>query len=305
MPALLEQALDELTTPSPETWRQARQLSTIAALNPIRELLKRLPEHCLGNYQQSPRIRDEEFQPQSLQRFWSDARWDGMALGVSLSTQQSLNAVLRKMPGTGDPNLNAPRPPLRAKLWSEVRLPSSEHALLLFCPTSSPDVCDEAAGRVLAHLCQAPFYERMRVQLQLGYAVFSGFRQVAGRAGLLFGVQSPNTPAAEILEHVQTFIDTLPALVRAQNPTDLASECRELASRTRLDEQELDQAGEALWQARLAGHSSDFMDQLRKALLRQRPDSLEQAARQIAKAEAGWLCLANGPAADESWNAVK
>ncbi|CAG9933281.1 hypothetical protein [Candidatus Nitrotoga arctica] len=47
------------------------------------------------------------------------------------------------------------------------------------------------------------------------------------------------------------------------------------------------------------------MDLLRKAFLRQRPDLLEQAAGQIARAEAGWLCLANGPAGDESWQVVK
>ncbi|MDE1166983.1 MAG: pyrroloquinoline quinone biosynthesis protein PqqF [Pseudomonas sp.] len=305
MPALLEQALDELTTPTPETWRQARQPSTQPALIPIRELLKRLPEHCLGHYQSPPRIRDEELQPMTLQRLWGGARWDGMAVGLSPAQQQALNAALRKMPGKGDPNLITTRLPLHEKLWSEVALDASEHAVLLFCPTASTEVSDEAAWRVLAHLCQAPYYQRMRVDLQLGYAVFSGFRQIAGRAGLLFGVQSPSTPLAEIIDHLQAFVQTLPALVRGQNPASLASECRELASRSSFEEQDLDQASEALWQARLAGHPSDFMELLRKALLRQRADLLEEAAEQVAKASAGWLCLANGPAVDETWQVAK
>ena len=44
---------------------------------------------------------------------------------------------------------------------------------------------NQAVYRLLAHRLQGPFYQRLRVELQLGYAVFSALRQVQGHTGLL------------------------------------------------------------------------------------------------------------------------
>ncbi|EIK98690.1 pqqF protein [Pseudomonas sp. M47T1] len=305
MPALVEQALENLTQPSPEVWRQVGQLSPPAPLIPIRELLKRLPEHSLGYYQPPLRGRDEHLQPPLLQRLWSESRWDGLALGLSPAVSQALSVALLRMPGHADARLCQPPLPLHGRTWSQVTTDSSEQALLLFCPAAGEQIIDQAAWQLLAQLCQSPFYQRMRVELQLGYAVFSGFRQVAGRPGLLFGVQSPSTPLAQILEHIQAFLNTLPALIRAQSGSAFSNQCRDLAARTSLTDMELSQAAESLWQARLGGHSSDFIDQLRKAFGRLRSDALHQAASQLLEAQAGWLCLANGPAVDESWQVAQ
>ncbi len=303
--ALVEQALENLTQPSPEVWRQAAQLNAPAALIPIRELLQRLPEHSLGYYQTPLRGRDEHLQPAMLQRLWSEARWDGMTLGLSPSVAQALNAVLLKMPGRQDTALCQPPLPLHGRTWSQVATDSNEQALLLFCPTAGDQIIDQAAWQMLAQLSQAAFYRRMRVELQLGYAVFSGFRQVAGRSGLLFGVQSPSTSMADILEHVQVFLHTLPGLIRACSGPALANECRDLAARTSLADMELGLAADSLWQARLAGHSSDFIDQLRKAFGRLRTDILLHAAQQLLEAQAGWLCLANQPPVDTTWQVAQ
>ena len=301
MPALVEQALEHLTQPAPELWRQAGQLSAAPPLIPIRELINRLPEHSLGYYQAPLRGRDEQLQAPMLQRLWADARWDGMALGLSPAVSQALNAVLLKMPGRADTNLCQPPLPLRGRIWSQVITDSSEQAVLLFCPAPNEAIVDQAAWQLLGQLCQSAFYQRMRVDLQLGYAVFSSFRQVAGRPGLLFGVQSPSTPLKEIVDHIQVFLHTLPALIHSHSGNAFSDQCRDLAARTSLADMELGQAAESLWQARLGGHSSDFIDQLRKAFGRLRSDALVQAAQQLTEAQAGWLCLANGPAVDEQW----
>lgn len=76
-------------------------------------------------------------------------------------------------------------------VWNRLETQGDEHAVLLFCPTPTQDLSDEAAWRLLAQLCQTPFYQRLRVELQLGYAVFSGLKQINGQTGLLFGAQSP------------------------------------------------------------------------------------------------------------------
>ncbi len=305
MPALVEQALEHLTQPAPELWRQAGQLQLPAPLIPIRELLKRLPEHSLGYYQSPLRGRDEQLHPPLLQRLWSEAHWDGLALGLNPAVSQALNVALAKMPGQADTRLCQPPLPLHGRTWSVVTTDSSEQALLLFCPCAGESIADQAAWQLLAQLCQSPFYQRMRVELQLGYAVFSGFRQVAGRPGLLFGVQSPSATMAEILDHVETFLQGLPSLIRAQSGTVLSNQTRDLAARTSLIDMELAQAAESLWQARLGGHSSDFIDQLRKAFARVRNDTLLQAASQLLEAQAGWLCVANGPAVGKKWQAAQ
>ena len=169
------------------------------ALMPIRQLLKALPDHCL-----------EHTESDDLQQLWSSARWDGLAIGLSAQTQAAMGLALSRVPGTADTQLT-PAPSIRSQhLWSTVDTGSSEHALLLFCPTATQDIADEAAWRLLAHLCQTPFYQRLRVELQLGYAVFSGLRQIHGQTGLLFGVQSPSVAPAELLQHIEQFLNELP-----------------------------------------------------------------------------------------------
>ena len=90
---------------------------------------------------------------------------------------------------------------------------STEAALLLFCPAPSQSLADEAAWRLLGHLLQGPFYQRLRVELQIGYAVFSGIRQINGQTGLLLGVQSPSVSLEGIADHLHTFLQQLPTLI--------------------------------------------------------------------------------------------
>ncbi len=101
-------------------------------------------------------------------------------------------------------NLPPDLPTIRAgKHWATQASSSSEDAVLVFCPAPTTSIEDEAAWRLLAHLAQAPFYQRLRVELQLGYAVFSGLRQIDGRTGLLFGVQSPTSSAKQLFAHIR------------------------------------------------------------------------------------------------------
>jgi coenzyme PQQ biosynthesis probable peptidase PqqF len=299
MPALLEQALEMLASPAPEVWRQTGQGNAEPVLAPIRELLKRLPEHSLGQFQN--RISDEDLRPLALQKLWASARWDGLAMGLDEADCNALNGVLRKMPGTPCTTLATLPTTLQGKVWSEVACPSSEHALLLFCPPAAIGIADEAAWRMLAHLCQTPFYKRLRVDLQLGYAVFSGLRQIAGRPGLVFGVQSPSASLADVLAHIESFIDELPALIGALDLSTLDAQARELASQVLIDDMAAAQAAQLLWQARQAGHSTDYPNQLYRALLVLQPGDLLAAAQQLREAAGGWLCLANGPVPDASW----
>ncbi len=292
MPSVLEHVLKELTKPDAAV---SQAESTSVALIPIRQLLKALPDHCLGHAANSD----------DVQQLWSSARWDGLAIGLSAQTQAAMGLALSRIPGAPDNQLTPPSSILTQHLWSTVDTASSEHALLLFCPTATQEMADEAAWRLLAHVCQTPFYQRLRVELQLGYAVFNALRQIHGQTGLLFGVQSPNIAPVELLQHIEQFLNRLPELINALDDTAFNVQRQALADQFSSAALTTDQAAELLWQGKLAGRSSDYLTQLSEAILRIDRTALLAAARRLNQAEGGRLCLANSLAPGTPWQAAK
>lgn len=292
MPTVLEHALKELTTPD-ASFSQEEPPS--AALMPIRQLLKALPDHCLE------RTADSD----DLIQLWSSARWDGLATGLSAQTQAAMGLALSRVPGTADNQLTPPSPINAQHLWSAVDTGSSEHALLLFCPTATANIADEAAWRLLAHFCQTPFYQRLRVELQLGYAVFSALRQIHGQTGLLFGVQSPSVAPLDLLEHIEHFLSGLAGMIEDINDETFIDQRQALADQFDSVALPNAQAAELLWQGKLAGRSSDYLTLLPQAILMIDRETLLAAAQRLNQAEGGWRCLASGPCPASPWQAAK
>ncbi|MFJ4143363.1 pyrroloquinoline quinone biosynthesis protein PqqF [Pseudomonas sp. NPDC089734] len=285
MPAIVEQALHGLHSPDSKALARHGQAESEPALIPIRQLLKALPDHFLS----SPTGQSVD----DLQTLWRSASWIGFATGLPLRHRSHLNSALQAMPGLPQSQALSVAATRQGKRWQMERSESPEDAVLLFCTTPDTSLHDEARWRLLAHLIQAPFYQRLRVELQLGYAVFSGLRQIAGRTGLLFGVQSPTCNAERLVRHIEAFIEDLPNLIQDADIDDL---------RQTLDDQ-LDpitmptgQAAQWLWQAFLNGHDADGFKALREALSHLEKHSLLAAAHQLNAADGGWLILANRPA---------
>ena len=65
------------------------------------------------------------------------------------------------------------------------------------------------------------------------------------------------------------------------------------------------QAAELLWQGKLAGHSSDYLELLPQAILMIDRETLLAAAQRLNQAEGGWRCLASGPCPGSPWQAAK
>ncbi|KJZ37622.1 pyrroloquinoline quinone biosynthesis protein PqqF [Pseudomonas fluorescens] len=292
MPTVLEHALKVLT--EPEVVAPQEQPAS-AALIPIRQLLKALPDECLE------RTADSD----DLQQLWSSARWDGLAVGLSTQTQAAMGLALSRIPGTADNQLTPP-PSISARhLWTTVDTGASEHALLLFCPTPTQDIADEAAWRLLAHLAQTPFYQRLRVELQLGYAVFSALRQIHGQTGILFGVQSPSVAPVDVLEHIQAFLNGFTSMIQSLDDATFIAQRQALADQFDSAALPTVQAAELLWQSKLAGHSSDYLKQLAQAILTIDHRSLLAAAQRLNQAQGGWRALASAPCPNPLWQATK
>ncbi len=276
MPAVLDALAQSLSEP------QAAPAASPPMIA-IRELLKALPACCMP----AP--------PESAS--WASARWHGLGLGFSPAYEAALKTAAARLPGQ-PANLNHVPPSLSGqRIWHTFEFDSDEAALLLFCPTPSQSLADEAAWRLLGHLLQGPFYQRLRVELQIGYAVFSGIRQINGQTGLLLGVQSPSVSLEGIADHLQTFLKQLPALLDSSE--DLGNQA--LAQQFSAQTLPTAQAAELLWHAYLAGHPSDYLVQLQQAIQSATREDLQHAAQQLKDAAGGWRCVANGPRSNDCW----
>ena len=283
LPAVLEQALLLLGKPDAQTLARYGAPANEPALIPIRQLLKTLPDHYLN----SPITH----QTDNLQRVWAEAGWTGFATGLTPSAQQLLSHAARLIPGLPEHSaLTAPR--ATGRRWAIEPSESSETALLIFYPTPSHSLDDEATWRLFAQLMQAPFYQRLRIELQLGYAVFSGFRHIAGQGGLLFGVQSPGASAEQLVAHIEAFIKSLPTLIDA---ADLPAQVKILQDQLETADMEHLQAADLLWQAHLAGHGSDYNACLQHSLAHLQQAALLETAHRLAQPDSPRLCLSNRP----------
>ncbi|MEN4930809.1 pyrroloquinoline quinone biosynthesis protein PqqF [Erwinia billingiae] len=83
---------------------------------------------------------------------------------------------------------------------------SNEAALLLFCPLAVNSAQCLAAWQWLAGLFEPRFFQKLRVELNIGYVVSCRFHQSAGVAGMLFALQSPTLNQPQLSQHIVDFI---------------------------------------------------------------------------------------------------
>jgi len=256
------------------------------ALIPIRALINQLPDAVLGA--RPAALPACPLDQALLDDAWKHSHWQGLAAGFDATAVPASATALQGCPGQS----TAPRPATcwSGHRWQHAEVPGSENALLLFCPLAAGQ---QACGRLLAQLLQGPVYQRLRVELQLGYAVFSTFRQVEGIGGLLFGVQSPHASQAEILNHLRTLL--------GQGVTLDTGARQALAEQ--FDERAMTNAdvAEWAWQTHLATQPGD-LHALQQSILMTRQADLDGLLGHLLSADCAWLCLANSAAPDASWH---
>lgn len=276
-------ALSALRQPAADAWQTTAE-GTLPPM-PIRALLAQLPQ-AVGGASLPP----NDAAPPSvtaLETLWSAARWQGQATGFDRDGLRALSHALHAVPG--QPTTRSWPPPSQHRRWLPWLAASGEHALLLFCPV---DPMQQPAARLLGHLLQGPVYQRLRVELQLGYAVFSAFRQVEGVAGLLFGVQSPQTEVRQLLAHLQAVLKAGVTLTPAAR--------QDLVAQFEPNHMPPEDLAHHTWQAYLSGEASD-LGRLRVAIGDLEQADLDALLAALLDPAAPWLCLANRPAPDPTW----
>lgn len=91
---------------------------------------------------------------------------------------------------------------------------SSDQALLLFIPLSDQDNCALAALQALALFIAPRFFQRLRVEQQIGYVVSARYERCADVDGLLFALQSPDISWQQLLEHCKRFLHEMRLVLR-------------------------------------------------------------------------------------------
>jgi len=297
LPMLLGQLLARLLAPPAEVWPQALQLAQQAvdsAQMPLRQLLGRLPELFDTDAVVLPAGSARDLQ--------GGFRLSGFAAqvsGLTLPEQAQIKALFR---ATRPLALSPPAAlPAAGRYWRAAPLATAEACVVLFCPLVSRTAFAEAGWRLLAHSYQGPFFQRLRGELQLGYGVFCGFRQVQGLRGILFAVQSPHASPAEVLAHIRRFLVAHVARVAALTDAALAAAAQAIGASLSVARLGAAEQAELYWQQHLAGLPAEHADAVLLALGSFPREQLLGCQQQLLDALGGWYLLCNQPLNEHGW----
>jgi len=228
-----------------------------AAELPIRQVLAALPTALAGSSTAAPD--------------WSAARWSLLGRHAGLPA----NARVPGLPVAE--SLSPPRLP-DGRHWHRWA-GEGEAALALFCPVPDRSAVTESRWQLLARVLEPAFHQRLRGELNLGYALYCGFRQIAGWRGVLFAVQSPHATPDALFQHLQDFLE------QAAPDTTAEQRLRDLAATLA--------ASPDAWQDHLAGVADDHHARLIDSAQRLTHADLATAHAELLAASGGWWLLAN------------
>ena len=269
--ATLDRAIQALTDPPAATqafgerlFYQAQQADDIA----IRCLLAHLPD--LLNSTSADAL--------------SALRWQATLYGGAVNSAAGLARLLTKLPGAVEPTQSPPHVFPTQPHYS-CPTASRDAAVLVFCPLAEASAVCFASWQLLATLFEPRFFQRLRVEANVGYVVSCLFHQTAGQAGLLFALQSPALSTAELFGHIDRFIADMAATVDSQTTETLAASWLSL----------LPSLPESVPKNRehITAHWLYQQLNLPFSFARPSPDRLRQAYRQLTASCARWWRLSN------------
>jgi len=294
LPLILRDLTDILKAPLTVAFEEGRRLGDEAATSNademlIRQMLRRLPLVLAG----AAREGDGTLDQYALDQAWQQSYWDALAVGLPRHLSGPLQTVLAALPGLAESGAGRHHESKPRYCWSCFGEPGVETALVLFCPLPLRTAIIEASWRRLARLMEGAFFRRLRSELQLGYAVFCGYRQFGECPGIVFAVQSPSASAGEILGHIETFLDGFAGAL-----VDVAA----MATSTGSHDGDLRRRAESLWQAHLAGFDGGHPEAVAAASANLDAWAIRAQLQALRAAEGGWHVVANAEAPDTHWH---
>ena len=211
--------------------RQRQQQKELGEI-PVRRLLNQLPRWLLALSPECDAL--------------NKISWQAALVGGNAALHQQLARLLSRLPGCVQATTGWQRyDPLAAQRHC-LSQAAGDTALLLFCPLTQPDLEAQLAWRLLALIYQPAFFQRLRVEQQVGYVVSSSFHQVADRTGVLFALQSPQLSADALLQHIQDFLAAMEGEIGNITADELAEKRERLWQRLQPEGKVSEQARQAL-----------------------------------------------------------
>ena len=295
LPRVLSALLLALGEPRGVAWRAAlqRDEATTAQQLLLRRLLAHPTAQCWPPGQEVATAGLEGMSEEALsglvQRFLRRSQLHRLCLGsMPASVGSALDGLGRFVPGrpAGQRHMG------NSEYSFSLGMAGDEQAVLLRLFAGRTDPRREAAWRLLAILCQGAFYQSLRVEQGLGYAVFSRF--LAGEEGveLQFGVQSPHAPVSRLQGAIRTFIASAAAVLVAVTP-DRLQQARQAVLDSLADagprRARRVRACNAWWGTEPAGWSEDVA----RAVQRLQLEDLSRAADGLSAPGVAWCWLSS------------
>ncbi len=151
------------------------------------------------------------------------ASWQASLYGGSRELHRQLARQLAQFPGAINPPGRWGRPLPLPPSESCVDTDSDDAAVVLFCPLTDMTPQAAAARRCLTLIFQPAFFQQLRVEQNMGYAVSCRDWQVAGHSGILFCLQSPTLSHDELWQAIEAFLQRMTAVLAAMTTEQLAA----------------------------------------------------------------------------------
>lgn len=123
----------------------------------------------------------------------------------------------------------------------------NDSAVTLYVQGENKSLDNRAHFSLLNQILSALFFHELRTRQQLGYIVFSSPMNLMDVPALAFTVQSPNTPADNIISAIEDFIDDFTANLEALDEATLVTHKEALISRIMEKDSKLSERSNRYW----------------------------------------------------------
>lgn len=167
-----------------------------------------------------------------------EVAWNAALYGGDKTLHDAVSRLLSRFPGKVNAASTSPLPPQSCRSRYLFPTASQDAAVLLFCPLVEQTPVCLAAWQLLASLFEPQFFQRLRVELNIGYVVSCRFMQSAGESGILFAVQSPSHCVEQIVGHIEAFIGDMSESITMMTQQNFAEKRDDLGQKIQTFPQE-------------------------------------------------------------------
>ncbi|PTQ68188.1 insulinase family protein [Pseudomonas sp. GV071] len=175
---------------------------------------------------------------------------------------------------------------------------SQDHSMQLYWPHPQKTPEARADTLLLAQLIKSRYFQSLRTEQQLGYAVGGSAGWNSGVASLSFSVQSHGYSSDVLRERTQTYLQQMDALVASLAPQTLAAASKALVANVRARRSSVDNMASGYWTDIKAGdYTFGSRKRLAKTLAARTPEQVQAAWKQMRRAPTLWVVADPGVAA--------